>query len=56
MNRETGITAVDLLQIAFIILKVCGVIKWSWWWVLSPIWIALIFLFVVSVILAWLSK
>jgi hypothetical protein len=24
---------------AFIILKLCGVINWSWWWVLSPLWI-----------------
>lgn len=30
-----------LLLFAFIILKVCGVIDWSWWWVFSPIWIPL---------------
>jgi uncharacterized membrane protein YhdT len=23
----------------FIILKITGVITWSWWWILSPIWI-----------------
>lgn len=23
----------------FIALKLCGVIDWSWWWVLSPLWI-----------------
>lgn len=28
-----------LLCVAFIILKLTGVISWSWWWVLSPIWI-----------------
>ena len=27
-----------LLQITFIVLKLCGVIAWSWLWVLSPIW------------------
>lgn len=26
-----------LLTIAFIILKLCDVIAWSWFWVLSPI-------------------
>lgn len=26
-----------LLTIAFIILKLCGVITWSWFWVLSPL-------------------
>ena len=28
-----------LLTIAFIVLKLCNVIAWSWWWVLAPIWI-----------------
>ena len=32
----------SLLLIAFIILKLCGVITWSWLWVLSPLWISLI--------------
>lgn len=33
-----------LLTILFIALKLTGVIAWSWWWVLSPIWF---------VVLAW---
>ena len=28
-----------LLAIAFIVLKLCNVITWSWLWVLSPLWI-----------------
>ena len=28
-----------LLAIAFIVLKLCNVIAWSWWWVLAPLWI-----------------
>lgn len=28
-----------LLTIAFIVLKLCNVISWSWWWILSPLWI-----------------
>lgn len=41
-NKSTGggIGFVGLLQIAFIVLRLCGVIKWSWLWVLSPIWIS----------------
>ena len=34
-----GITAIDLLQVGFILLKVTGRIDWSWIWVLSPMWI-----------------
>lgn len=26
--------------IAFIVLKLTGIINWSWWWVLSPMWIS----------------
>lgn len=24
----------------FLVLKLCGVINWSWWWVTCPLWIA----------------
>ena len=34
-----GSGGVTLLQIAFIVLKLCGVISWSWLWVLAPLWI-----------------
>lgn len=36
----SGIGFTGLLTIAFIVLKLCHVIDWSWWWVLSPIWIS----------------
>lgn len=39
--RSGGIGFTGLLTIAFIVLKLCGVISWSWLWVLSPIWISL---------------
>ena len=35
-----GIGFVGALTIAFIVLKLTDVITWSWWWVLSPIWIS----------------
>lgn len=35
-----GIGFTGLLTITFIVLKLIGVIAWSWWWVLSPIWIS----------------
>jgi hypothetical protein len=34
-----GIGFAGLLTILFIALKLLGHIGWSWWWVLSPIWI-----------------
>ena len=40
-NKSTGsaVSLTTLLQVAFIVLKLCKVINWSWWWVLAPIWI-----------------
>ena len=38
-NSDGGIGFVGLLTLLFIALKLTGFIDWSWWWVLSPIWI-----------------
>ena len=38
-STSGGIGFTGLLTIAFIVLKLTGVIAWSWWWVLSPLWI-----------------
>lgn len=37
-NYNSGIGFVGVLQVAFIVLKLCKIINWSWLWVLSPIW------------------
>ena len=37
-----GMNFLEALLLVFIILKLCKIITWSWWWVLSPIWIPLI--------------
>jgi len=39
----------------FIILKIDGIIDWSWWWILSPIWIALALIAVFIIILAFVG-
>lgn len=39
-----------LLAILFIALKLTKVIDWSWWWVLSPIWISALFALIVIAI------
>ena len=38
-SSSGGIGFIGLLTIVFVTLKLTGVIEWSWWWVLSPIWI-----------------
>ena len=50
-NGSTGgISFTGLLTILFIALKLCGVIKWSWVWVLSPLWIVAILLIILVLI------
>jgi hypothetical protein len=35
----SGITLSGLVFIVFLVLKLCNVIDWSWWWVTAPLWI-----------------
>ncbi len=36
-----------LLGVAFVVLRLCGVIDWSWWWVTAPFWGPIAFLLTV---------
>ena len=50
--KQGGLGIVSVLTIIFIVLKLLGVIKWSWICVLSPIWTSAVIVVVVfSVIL-----
>ena len=57
-NTSSGIGIGGLLLVAFIVLKLCGQITWSWVWVLSPIWIlpAIIIIVFIACILGALIK
>ena len=61
-STTTGIGFTGFLTLIFVTLKLTGVIAWSWWWVLSPLWIgaltgvvymACVGLFVLFVALIW---
>lgn len=66
VNNNTnngGIGFLGLLTIVFITLKLTGYIAWSWWWVLSPLWLgfvvvigvmAIVFLF--AFLWAWVTN
>lgn len=46
----TGGSISTILLVVFIVLKLCKVIDWSWWWVFSPLWIPfaiVIFIFII---------
>lgn len=35
---SNGVSFTALLFIVFLVLKLTGVIDWSWWWVTAPLW------------------
>ena len=51
-QTSTGAGFCDILLIVFIVLKLCHVINWSWWWVLAPFWIPLLIAIIAIVIIA----
>lgn len=46
-SSSGGIGFVGLLTILFIALKLTNYIDWSWWWVLSPIWMPMAFVLLI---------
>lgn len=51
-----GIGFTGLLTIVFIVLKLLGLITWSWVWVLSPIWIDAILVVLLLAVLIILNR
>ena len=50
---DGGIIIVGLLFITFLVLKLCGVITWSWWWITAPLWVWPALLIAGAAVLAW---
>ena len=61
-SSSSGISFTGALTVLFIGLKLTHVINWSWWWVLSPIWIsalitiAFLIILLIAAIVAGLFK
>lgn len=55
-NNSGGIGFAGMLTILFIGLKLTGYIAWSWWWVLSPLWISVIVVLALALILVALDR
>ena len=45
-----------LLTVVFVTLKLCNVINWSWWWVISPAWIYIAICLLLIIIVAIFLK
>jgi hypothetical protein len=49
-TSSSGLGLASVLTIIFVVLKLVGVIDWSWWWVFSPILIDIGFSILILVI------
>ena len=45
-----GIGIGTLLFIVFLVLKLCNVIDWSWWWVTAPLWMPVCLVFLILIV------
>lgn len=48
--NTSNISFINLLTVLFIGLKLTGHIDWSWWWVLSPLWLGLVIIMVLAIL------
>lgn len=48
-GKSGGIGVLGLLGVAFVVLKLTGVIDWSWWWVTIPFWGGLVVALVILI-------
>lgn len=55
-----GIGLGTILFLIFLVLKLCNVIDWSWWWVTAPLWIgaaiAILIFIIFGVVLLLIGK
>lgn len=49
-SASGGIGVSGLLGVAFVVLKLMGIITWSWWWVTAPFWGPVVLLLVVCLV------
>jgi len=47
-----GIGLGGVLFVVFLVLKLIGVITWSWWWVTAPLWIPFVIIIAVVIVVA----
>lgn len=58
-NTSTGLSLTTVVFVVFLILRLVGVIKWSWWLVTAPLWAPIavyLLVIVIYTVLDGLSK
>lgn len=60
VKTASGVSLPLVVFVVFLILKLTGLISWSWWWVTSPLWIVagitILFTLIAIAIIAFQAK
>jgi hypothetical protein len=54
-RKKWRLSIAPFLTLFFTLLKVTGIIDWSWWWVFSPLWLPLLLILIGIVALIIIS-
>jgi len=55
-NSQAGIGFPGLLFLVFLVLKLTGVINWSWIWVFAPLWGGFLFIMIALVLIVLFAR
>lgn len=55
-SSGNGLGLFTVLFIVFLVLKLCGVITWSWWWVAAPLWAPFAVLLLIALFVAVIDR
>ena len=54
--NSSNISVLNLLGVAFVVLKLTGYITWSWWWVTLPFWGGFVLVAALCIIVVLIDK
>lgn len=53
-GTSSGMGLLGVVFVVFLVLKLCHVIDWSWWWITAPLWggfaIALLYILIYIIV------
>lgn len=55
-SNSDSLGVAGLLGVAFVVLKLCKVIDWSWWWVTLPFYGGVVIFLIAGVIVAIIHR
>jgi len=55
-STNGGIGFSGILFLIFLVLKLIGIINWSWWWITFPLWIPIVIVIFFVIIISLFDK